>query len=268
MSFWVGKAMGAALGLFTGGPFGALVGFISGSLLDDAFSKKIQGDIGDVQGQAQQVFYRAVFRTMGRLAKADGRISEIEIQAASLVMDRMGLNANQRKMAINDFNLGKEPSCNLESDLTKLRQLARNNQNLLFMFLEVQLSVAYADGTLTPEENSFLQWLYQGLGVSHSQFQWLHDSVLGGASRGYQRGAGWQQQNNQDELAKAYQVLGMSASSSDGELKKAYRRLMSQHHPDKLIAKGLSEEKMQYAKEKTQKIQAAYDLVNKSRRSA
>lgn len=265
MKFGIGKIMGATLGLFTGGPFGALVGFVSGSLLDEAFDKKIRGDIGSIQNQAQQVFYRATFRTLGRLAKVDGRVNEAEIQAASLVMDRFGLKGKQRQAAIDDFTAGKDQNYQLEHDLTKLRQIFRTNPSPLLMFLELQLSVAYADGRLTGEEMSFLQWLYQGLGISHEQFEFLHESVLGGNQR-YQRGAGWQQEAQGDDLAKAYKVLGVSANASAADVKKAYRKLMSQHHPDKLMAKGLPEEKMQIAKEQTQKIQTAYDLINKARR--
>lgn len=264
MSFWFGKAMGATLGLFTGGPFGALVGFISGSLLDDAFAKKIQGDLKGIQGQAQQVFYRTVFRAMGRLAKADGRVCEQEIQAASLVMDRMALKGEQRQAAIDYFNQGKEPHCNLEQDFQQFRVLARSNQNLIWMFLEVQLGLAYADGRITPAEQQQLQQFCAYLGVSQSQFEWLHASVLGGEQGSYQRGAGWQQQTA-SELSKAYKILGVQENVNDADLKKAYRRLMSQHHPDKLVAKDVSEAVMQQAKEKTQSIQTAYDLILKVR---
>ena len=71
--------------------------------------------------------------------------------------------------------------------------------------------------------------------------------------------------NLRQQLANAYAVLGVKADTPDDELKKTYRKLMSQHHPDKLLAKGLPEEMMKLAKEKTQEIQTAYDLIKKSR---
>lgn len=265
MSFWFGKVIGATLGLFTGGPFGAMVGFITGSLLDEKFAKKIRGDIDSIQEETQQLVYRAIFQVMGRLAKVDGRVNEQEIQAASLVMDRLSLNPKQRQAAMDYFNQGKDAGFNIENDLVKFRQLTRSNQNLLWTFLEIQLAVAYADGGITPEEQQLLSWLCNGLGVSPSEFEWLHASVLGGQQRQYQRGAGWQQQT-QNELSQAYQTLAVASTVSDTDLKKAYRKLMSQHHPDKLMAAGASDAEIQQATEQSQVIQNAYDLILKIRR--
>jgi len=73
-------------------------------------------------------------------------------------------------------------------------------------------------------------------------------------------------QSSQVSIEEAYKVLGVSSDVDDAQLKKAYRRLMSQHHPDKLVAKGLPPEMMQLAKEKTQEIQAAYDRVKTARK--
>lgn len=269
MSMWFGRMMGATLGLFTGGPFGALVGFITGSLLDDAFAKKIQSDLGSIQNQGQQIFYRALFRSMGRLAKADGRVSEQEIQAASLVMDRMGLKGAQRQAAIDYFSQGKDTDTLIEKDLSQLRMLLSTNPNLALMFLEIQIGVAYADGQMTMPEQQTLLWLCQHLGISREQFDWLHSSIVGGQQGAYRHGGGWQQAGrsaSSSELAEAYRTLGVSADTPAADLKKAYRKLMSQHHPDKLMASGVSERELQRAKERTQQIQTAYDLVSKQRK--
>ena len=88
-------------------------------------------------------------------------------------------------------------------------------------------------------------------------------SFNGGQYQGYQQGS---QRASIDELGNAYQALGVTSSESDREIKKAYRKLMSQHHPDKLIAQGVPEDMIKVGTEKAQEIQAAYDLIKTSRK--
>lgn len=250
---WFGKALGAALGLVSGGLIGSLIGAFAGHMVD----KKV-GD-GATVGQVQQLFFRTTFRFMGRLAKADGRVSEAAIAAASQVMQQIRLTPSQRQVAIDYFNQGKDPHINLDGDLQQLRALLQAQPNLMQLFFEIQLSVAYADGELSSNEKKWLEHLRTALGVSQAQFEVIHSRVLAGMTGRH---------TNHDaaaQLRNAYAVLGLAASCDDAELKKTYRKLMSQHHPDKLIAKGLPEEMMTLAKEKTQQIQTAYDLILKAR---
>jgi len=118
MNFWFGKAMGAVIGLFSGGPFGLLVGAFAGHLFDQTLGKVLLGHEPSAasgsrneRAQVQQVFFRATFRVMGRLAKADGRVSEQEIDAASHIMDQMGLTGPQRNNAIQFFYRRQRPGC-------------------------------------------------------------------------------------------------------------------------------------------------------------
>lgn len=275
MKFWTGKLLGGIIGLLSGGPFGLLIGVFAGHLLDQAISRLLTGD-GDSsedsgrapRGQVQQVFFRTTFRVMGRLAKADGRVSEQEIHAATHIMDQMALTGAQRQAAISFFNEGKNPQLDLNPDLTLLRNLFTQRAALAQMFMEIQLSVAYADGRLSVEERRLFDKLCRQLGISVFQFEWIHGRIQaamkGAGQSGSHRHSGSAPSGS--ELKNAYAVLGVTADASDDELKKAYRRLMSQHHPDKLVAKGLPAEMMKLAKEKTQEIQTAYDLIRKARR--
>ena len=129
------------------------------------------------------------------------------------------------------------------------------------MFLEIQLQAAYADGVMHPAERAVLENICGHFGIHLSQLDRLEEMLLAGFGRaGYQSAA-----SAKTTLKEAYAILGTDASASDAEVKKTYRRLMSQHHPDKLVAKGLPEEMIQDATEKTQQIRSAYDQVRNSR---
>jgi len=108
------------------------------------------------------------------------------------------------------------------------------------------------------------------LGYSARELDNLLEMIIAGANfHQQQTGHGYRQQGagrtpaNGQQLANAYKVLGIDKNTAMPVIKKAYKKLMSQHHPDKLIAKGLPPEMMESAKQKTQDIQAAYDLIMK-----
>ncbi|ASP37402.1 molecular chaperone DjlA [Bacterioplanes sanyensis] len=267
---WAGKLTGAAVGLLTGGPVGAFIGGVAGHLFDRALGRALYGQLeapaprsgGTSRSGIQLIFFQATFRTMGRLAKVDGRVSEAEIAAATHVMDQMQLQGAQRQSAIECFNQGKQADFDLSDDLQALKQAIAQHSSLAQMFLEIQLSVAYADGKLSAAERKLFDRLCRALGVSAFQFEWIHSRVRAAmSSAGRQSG----QRSAGQSLNKAYEILGVSKDVDDAALKQAYRRLMSQNHPDKLVAKGLPEEMLRLAKEKTQQIQDAYDHVRKAR---
>lgn len=286
MKIWLGKITGAILGLFSGGPFGIVIGMIAGHLLDQFIERNLlgiqqqsnSGNTGStnshssIQLQIQQVFFCTTFRVMGRIAKADGQVSSEEIEAAQNIMTQMGLDGDMRLQAIQYFTEGKDADFDLGPDLRRLKEALNHQTSLSQMFLEIQLSVAYSDGKLTLEERRILDRICRDLGISAFQFEWIHSRVkaaMGGGWSGSQNSgsrSGRRRPSRSADLATAYAVLGVKPDVSDKDLKKEYRRLMSQHHPDKLVAKGLPAEMMKLAKEKTQEIQTAYDKVREARK--
>lgn len=263
MSWW-GKALGGTFGFMLGGPLGALLGAALGHTLDQ---KVGQGGLASLDLGAQQrvqaVFFMATFSVMGHLAKADGRVSEDEIAAAREVMARLGLNSMLRQAAVRLFNQGKQADFPLDDVLQQFKRECHQRRTLLQTFMEFLLMAAYADGTLHATERRLLEHISAQLGFDAVEFTLIENMVRAG--RRFDGGYRPRVQTSDATLEDAYAVLGVSPQAGDEEVKKAYRRLLSQHHPDKLVAKGLPEEMMKLAAERTHQIRTAYEQIRHQR---
>jgi len=268
MSWW-GKMVGGAFGFAMGGPIGAILGSVLGHKFDQGL-EGLQQPLGDGYAdveRVQSVFFTTTFSVMGHLAKADGQVTADEIAMARQIMAQMQLDSEQQRIAINLFNEGKQSGFPLDEVLWQFRRETHRRNNLWRMFLEIQLHAAYADGKVHAEEQRILQHIAEQLGFSAQAFARLEQGVRA-AHRfdGYGGEAGARTAPSPKELLRAaYEMLEISDSSSGAEVKKAYRRMMNRHHPDKLVAKGLPEEMIKLATEKTQEIKQAYDLIKKER---
>ncbi len=270
MSWW-GKLLGGTFGFMLGGPLGALLGAAFGHQFDQGLGGlRIEADNGAApidNERIQSAFFTTTFSVMGHLAKADGHVSPEEIAMARRVMAQMALSPELQHAAISLFNAGKQPHFDLDAVLEQFRRECHRRRSLLQMFIEIQLHAVYADGELHPAEQHILQHICTVLGFSRLAFVAMQararaEHEFAGAQRGQTR------HSSRDELAKAYGVLGVTAQADDIEIKKAYRRLMNQHHPDKLVSKGLPEEMLRLATQKTQEIKAAYEQIRQARGSA
>jgi len=263
-----GLVLGALIGL-TGGPSGMLFGAAIGYYLDKLI-RSVAGAESWTQAKAQTAFFDATFCVMGKIAKADGQVSAEEIQYAEAVMTRMQLTGDSRKRAIECFSQGKEADFDLAQVLEPLRRALVNNASVKQMFIEIQLQTALVDGEFSPSEGLVLTQVCQMLGITQREFEAVANRMKSEGSfhqaGGQSGGQGQFEGSGNVGLKQAYGVLGVAQDCDAKSLKMAYRKLMSQHHPDKLVARGLPDEMMEIAKQKTQEIQAAYDAVKKARK--
>jgi DnaJ like chaperone protein len=257
MSWW-GKVVGGTFGFMLGGPLGALMGVSLGNYFDGGLNTQSSRlGLGETE-RVQSAFFTTTFALMGYVAKSDGKVTRDEIVVAERVMSQMRLNTQQREVAIKLFNEGKRKGFPLEEILTQFRRESVRRSSLVQMLLEIVAATALADGTLHSQERKTLELIASKLGVSRARL----DAVLARVSGQ----AGFESADeNRSKLAAAYALLAIESTASMEEVKRAYRRQMSQHHPDKLVAKGLPEEMIDIATRKTQDIKTAYDLIRKTR---
>jgi DnaJ like chaperone protein len=258
---WNGKIIGAFIGFWLGGPIGALIGLLIGHQFD------IGGAGAGSAARVHELFFPAVFRVMGHVAKADGRVSEQEITAARAVMAALRLNPQQVQQAIGYFGEGKQPGFDLDAELAELRPLLRAYPQLAQFFMEIQLQASLGGRGLGARPRERLLRAAAILGISAADFarleelsRWRMGAGAGGAGANPYAGP-----PEGERLREAYALLQVAPGASDEQVVKAYRRQMSRNHPDKLQARGLPESMLERAKERTQQIQAAYELVRKAR---
>ncbi len=262
---WIGKFIAGMLGYAYAGFFGAVIGLFIGHIIDKQFSSLLNPLSAEQQREIERVFFATVFSLLGKMAKSDGRISEREIGHTEQLMSQMGLSAEHRREAIELFREGAKPEFSVDSVVERFNATCGNRLNLKTMLLNYLISLAIADGDLKASEEAVLQEIAAKLGFSGAMFGRLIDMIRAQSQfrsdQGHRPGAA-----AANELQTAYQALGVGPESSDSEIKKAYRRLMSENHPDKLMGQGLPEDMIKLATERSQEIRTAYDIIVKHRR--
>jgi DnaJ like chaperone protein len=256
----IGKLIGFALGFGFRGFLGGVVGAIIGHLLFDRRAQAPAPSAEQLQ-QVQRTFFSAVFSLLGYLAKSDGRVSETEIRLTEILMSKMGLTTEHRREAIGLFKNGSASGFNANEVLDEFKRVCASSPNLTQMLLVYLINLALADGHINEQEQLILRQVADRLGFSRFAFEQLLRMIAAQNSFGQ----GQQKRSQESELDSAYIALGVEKTASDGELKKAYRKLMSEYHPDKLIGQGMPDDMIKSATERSQEIQAAYELIKKMR---
>ena len=267
---WWRKVVFGTIGLSLGGPLGGLIGLAIGHAYDvrsESESDELQTaeTVEDVatlsQEQVQLLFFVTTFSVMGALAKADGRVTGDEIDLVEQAIDEFDFIPDQRRLAIELFNKGKDPNFDIWGTIQQFKKQCPRSRSLHKTFLEIQLQLALSDGELHPNELNMLQRMAHLFGISVTEFS----AMLAREKQTYSRRHHPEQESTADTLQAAYRVLGVNPGDSDDEVKRAYRRCMNQHHPDKLVARGLPEEMIAAATEKTKEIQRAWARIKQAR---
>ena len=248
-----GAILGAIFGGFAGLFIGAFIGYAAGQLA----RYFIVGSLRVAQSQLVE----STFSIMGALCKADNVVTRDEINAVEQIFGMFRLQGAARELAKAAFNRGKQPGFDLDAEVDRFAQISRGRGPLLQLFLQVQCMAVAADGRIDPAEHAMLVRIARRLGLTEadvSQLEALLRAATGGPST-----AGARPQ--QDRLADAYAALGLSADASPAEIKRAYRKLISQNHPDKLASRGLPESMRPVAEERSRELNAAYDLIKGAR---
>jgi len=268
-----GKVIGALIGLLLfRSPWGALIGAILGHFYDQGVSgvRRTGGGAGVLE--IGERFFTTTFEVMGHVAKADGRVSEEEIAAARKVMAELRLNGAQIHAAIHHFTRGKSPEFDLDSTMEKFIDTCADRPDLLRVFLEVQVRACLEGVDMQGAGGIAVQKVADLLDVSRIELAHIVQVLRlrreqfkanGGAGP---RGAGGQAPPRSGmQMNAAYQILEVDPKAYNEEVAKAYRRQLSKHHPDKLKANGLPESMLEHAKQRTQQIIEAYELIKSAR---
>lgn len=256
------KIIGVIAGFYLLGFFGAILGYILGAIIDRVRTLGTGGVNPFRNALRQTVFLETLFTLMGKLAKADGHISPDEIAHAELFMQKLAMTGAHRRHAIAWFKKGADQSFDIGPVYRRFMSVCGQTKDLKQVLLVYLIVTARADGHLHPAEEAVLFEIASQLNYDKAGFQRLIDMVLNQSHFGrppVDPGAA---------LDDAYRALGITRDSTDQEIKRAYRKLMSQYHPDKLMGQGLPEDMIAVATEQAKEIQLAYDLITKHKQMA
>jgi len=262
----LGKLIGAAIGWYLfRNAFGIVLGVFLGHLWDMGLlrARPARPNTGS------NAFLAPLFGLAGAIAKSDGRVSEQEIAAAENLMGRMQLTTQQRAEAIARFTAGKQDGFPAHLAIADLKAWAHGRRDLAFLLLDLLLDIVYAEGPLAASKFQLVRKLCWSLNVHERELAAL--AAMRGYAYAAAGGPGTGGPGARREAPRPpppagrdpYAVLGLDASASVSEIKRAYRKLMSRHHPDKLG--DVPDELKRRAEERAREINAAYDRIRAER---
>lgn len=248
--------IGAIVGLLFGGTRGLLLGALFGYGIGWVLRAKLGTEARVIQAQ----FLESTFAIMGAVCKADGVVTRDEIAVVKETFDRLHLSDEQRETAKAAFNRGKATDFDLDAEAARLARIRYGRAPLFQVFLQIQCMAVAADGHVHPAEHEMLVRVARGLGLTERDVAQLEALLRATATGRYSADS-----DSRVRLNDAYTALGLSADADVAQIKRAYRRLMSKNHPDKLAAKGLPDSMREVAEERAREINVAYELIKGAR---
>lgn len=270
----LGTLVGGSLGFMMFGPLGAIVGGAIGANIGeptglggprlgdprlggprpyggpgaDPYAGRYGAPVRDAR-QAQQAFLIAMISLAAKVAKADGRVTEQEVRSFdAFLRDRLGMSPEDRRVAARLFNEARDSRVPAEEFARQVRALIGHERGRLRDLMSLLMSVAAADARIDAEEDRLLRSIARELGLT---------------ARDYEEAAAMFDPRRSTDAP--YAVLGLTRDASDEEIKKTYRRLAREYHPDVVANKGMGEDFQKFADEKMRAINVAYDAIKEAR---
>ncbi len=270
------QRLGASIGMMAFGPFGAFYGAFIGKGLDNLLGQNNNLQINQATNtklyknkcrrtnpsnkELNIVFFNCLFSIMGMLIKQCNLGRKTELKQLQIVMDHMKLSIDLRLDAINQFYNGQQSDYCIENALDSLLAISERRINPSRMIVEILLQSIYMHNKFIPTGDSIIRQTVSILQIDEDELLQIKALV-----HSYNQHKIKKKGNRLFELNNAYDVLGLNKQADKKEIRSKYKKLMNQHHPDKLISKGFPEELCLIATEKTQEIKNAYELIIKSK---
>ena len=248
MSIW-GKILGGAAGFALGGPLGAILGAVAGHAVDamrQTQTAELAPEPEAVERAAskQIAFTIAVIVLGAKMAKADGVVSRNEVDAFK---QAFRVPPHEQRNVGRLFNRARADADGFEPYARQIAGMFRRRSPVLEELLDGLFHIAKADGAVASAELDYLRRVGEIFGFAEPDFERIRAGHLG------------------PDQADPYGILGVDRQASDAAIKAAYRKLIRDNHPDRLIAAGMPKEFIDLATEKMATINAAYDRVAKER---
>ncbi len=248
---WLGKVVGGTIGFALGGPIGA----VAGAAFGHTFDKKEELYLSEggmspnlsTDEQAQMTFFVAAFSMLAKLTKADGKVTDSEIASIEAFMTRdLNLDADGRNSAVNIFRQALNSPESFDAFALQFYRVFHMQPRIIELMMDVLFRVSVADGAISSQEEVLLQSAAGIFNIHAMDYEKIKARYV-------------------KTVNKAYAVLKCDENASNEELKKSYRKLVSEYHPDKIASKGLPEEFTALASDKFREIQEAWESVKTER---